>query len=914
MNNQRKNYINHKFLKELINSQNYVDIHNTLDVFLERMINQIEFLKSAIPQVIIADDSYRIIDSYFYNTSKKNTSTSINYKLKQWSTSLLGLSFHDYKDLSFYKKILDSVDKDDSQVKTFFCEQLKDYNNKVYLKGYYNIHEIDSASEKYEDFYTKDWKSEIVISSGKNTDLIHELGLVEWTKYFGLVIVKWPKNELSKRTMFGICAFLINPSFLNIASFLNIGNTEKKLTRSFFKFYRKNYNDYQEVTDIIQTSLYFTQIFGMIQSNTEDPFKLTELLLLESEKHLIFQENSKNKLSFSTLLLILNLSSSLVTRKLLRHYSEMPGYNGIYDKFISILKAINNPQSLNELKQSLKDTLPPYQEKDQEFFWMSFLITTVYSSLNNIHIFYRENSKQTDEFINDNLLPIINSYIEKLYVKNGEEAEDIVTFCKENETPISLDEFSIKIIESFENSIPHISSTKTWKNAFNTLKRLYNLILEMNSVSKNKIFTPFLNLMFISFHYVKEEHKILNEYSNLIKNVIFDNKLSNKEMQSIFKIYDLIDNNRKSILIEKIKQTDVKKDKGFIKKKLEVLTSANIRINKDLNDLIKMKEGNLNIYSFISTKGGVGKTALSYITANYLSKEKDEKTCLIDLDLFGPSMLYFILNENREIKTFTDYIWYYIFELAEKSDNVDEYLNKFKEKYPELEFKHEAFKNTNRAYLKDELDPFLINNNGDKLFLMPASIDETVKTYTYMLMTDSWVLDLFAYRINYLIKTLKKQGFKNVIFDCPAEFKELTIQATKITVANGGINYFVSTIAVNSIVSSLNMMSTGYFKKANNHLLINKIRKSDASNFISKNAIIDYLSSFKHGMELGKISDSYKSILLNFKQSETLNWDESLENLFNINNHEIKCYTNIKHKIKEDIRLIGEKIVSKENE
>jgi len=301
---------------------------------------------------------------------------------------------------------------------------------------------------------------------------------------------------------------------------------------------------------------------------------------------------------------------------------------------------------------------------------------------------------------------------------------------------------------------------------------------------------------------------------------------------------------------------------------------------KYLSKLRNQSHGKLDpvqIISIVSTKGGVGKTSISIALASKISKltKPDQKVCLVELDIFGPSLNYGITRLGLDGYYLNDFIWANYFQLVDKeSPDLKERYNKiFKGKM----YWRDRFQALSRS--ENLLKKVIHQTSIPTLSIIACSTNNALQDIMFPFLSDRESMKVFGRMIYRLINKLKSDGYSYIIFDCPAEVKELTLIATEFSNLYGGKNIFVANMNEATLSSIFNLVSTGQFIQGQNYLLINKVRPLDKKYTRDKSAFSDYWLSLENGTafdDRSYLSRPFFEQLCNFQNIGYVSWSEFL--------------------------------------
>ena len=369
----------------------------------------------------------------------------------------------------------------------------------------------------------------------------------------------------------------------------------------------------------------------------------------------------------------------------------------------------------------------------------------------------------------------------------------------------------------------------------------------------------------------------------IISKIILESEMQLKDQQLTdyigpFSCLNMIDGN---VIISKFANSDIKDQ---LKNIFEI---KNRRINKNKKDKNK-------IYSVISGKGGVGKSITALGLAIHLAHEKRNKVCLVDIDFFGPTFNKFVKShgENQGEIYLNEYIWAeYLIEIETSNIYTEEQKSKYLSNIKEIldERGTYIFKNIERK--KDHLLEFRENPERISGLLASTCWDNLKVCLSSTKHIDQDImLPLVQGNLNVLFRQLKnlcnalgKKGFDHIIFDCPAELKQISTRITELNDSFNFENIFVTTLYEPAIEPILQEVKCGEFINTKNSLIINKIRPLDKKYLETRCEIINYLRQCKTNESRSLIySREYYDQCFHFNKVDFFLWNEYLEN-FSIN-------------------------------
>lgn len=273
---------------------------------------------------------------------------------------------------------------------------------------------------------------------------------------------------------------------------------------------------------------------------------------------------------------------------------------------------------------------------------------------------------------------------------------------------------------------------------------------------------------------------------------------------------------------------------GITSEQLRRIDEQGKRFEADLRDRETPSESEL--ISVVSSKGGVGKTLIALGLASSLALrsegEKDARVCLVDLDFFGPTLNHVVgYHRLRTDSIFlNDYIWAkHLPELQEQARRSDQ-EGKQAQQVLDSVFEGKGFWKDRFEDLSNEdedalLDKLLVDTEVPQMKVVACSPNPGLQDMMLPFLCEG--LGIIRALLTALSGRLLKRGYEYVIFDCPAEFKEVALSATESSILERGKNVIVTTLFEPSVHSLLEILPVGYYAKGRNYLVVNKVRQLD---------------------------------------------------------------------------------------
>lgn len=239
------------------------------------------------------------------------------------------------------------------------------------------------------------------------------------------------------------------------------------------------------------------------------------------------------------------------------------------------------------------------------------------------------------------------------------------------------------------------------------------------------------------------------------------------------------------------------------------------RTNKNLKTMdLKIgsleKESSLEGITFLnvlSQKGGVGKTLISLGLGRML-QEKRVKTCVIELDFLGPSIAYF-LHSPKPGGPESDKLFLNDFILAENEEEI---------KVSDLIW------------------------NVDGISVIPCSLRRPEQIRMELELQYEAGIGFVRGKLERLATRLKKLGYKCIIFDTPAEVRELNLSVSHFTLFYDGYNVFVALPDSQSLAALFKLLPLEFYGSHRNCIILNKISSLQEPAFRDIEAFLDFIS------------------------------------------------------------------------
>ncbi len=203
-------------------------------------------------------------------------------------------------------------------------------------------------------------------------------------------------------------------------------------------------------------------------------------------------------------------------------------------------------------------------------------------------------------------------------------------------------------------------------------------------------------------------------------------------------------------------------------------------------------------------------------------------------------------------------------------------------------------------------------DNNLKLIVCSPDKDDQKKMASFLRSTRG--LDFITNQLRILIHDYLSKDFDYVIFDTPAELKELSLCAASHTLKNRGKNLFITTLHQPPFDPLLNCMEER-FSKGENFLIVNKVRELDRSYCSDKTALIDFITNgYKFDFDRkDPISNAFIDKILNLVGVRPVRWSEMLYRMLTLEHSlkETEEHNNsvIDDHLKEDLKPIVDWII-----
>ena len=133
-----------------------------------------------------------------------------------------------------------------------------------------------------------------------------------------------------------------------------------------------------------------------------------------------------------------------------------------------------------------------------------------------------------------------------------------------------------------------------------------------------------------------------------------------------------------------------------------------------------------------------------------------------------------------------------------------------------------------------------------------------------------------------IVLDLKSMGYMHVVFDTPAELKEITRCAAQLSGLHGGANVFVATSFLPALQPIIESLSRSYYVGAENYLVWNKARALDEKYIRDRESFLDLLLA-RDAPALGRQTFAWSSstydMILNVAECFHVPWDETMERM-----------------------------------
>lgn len=263
----------------------------------------------------------------------------------------------------------------------------------------------------------------------------------------------------------------------------------------------------------------------------------------------------------------------------------------------------------------------------------------------------------------------------------------------------------------------------------------------------------------------------------------------------------------------------------------------------------------LRLAPIVSQKGGVGKTLIALSLASLLAQ--DHKVCLIELDFFGPTLAHLAG-----------------FDSQQESSKV--YLNEYFKQH--FDWARERGEDLPDIRSKELYDKVKWDTRNPNLKIVPCAIDRQLQDYMLRPILREVATGYIKSELFRLLTHLYDEEYQYVIFDSPAEFKEVALSAASLSLRYAGANIFVSTLFEPAIQPFLGAIPLQY-SQGKNCLLVNKIRQLDRQYVEDKTALVDFFGARLDADQVGRDihSEVLLDLLLKVEYCGPVAWSEKLE-------------------------------------
>lgn len=238
----------------------------------------------------------------------------------------------------------------------------------------------------------------------------------------------------------------------------------------------------------------------------------------------------------------------------------------------------------------------------------------------------------------------------------------------------------------------------------------------------------------------------------------------------------------------------------------------------------------LKLVPVVSQKGGTGKTLIAIALATLLACDHKMKVCLIDLDFFGPSLIFLPGLESPQ-------------------NRGKIHLNRYLKKHFDYWSRWGTLLPNRQSKRLSTKVQWNIPNLG--LTIVPCAADRRLQDDMAGPLQREITTHYLKDELYRLTTHLYDEGYECVIFDTPAELKEVTLSATSHSLRHGGVNVFISTLFDPALEPLLTLIPLEY-STGQNCLLINKVRQLERQYVENKTAFVDFLGTRWNADRSGK--------------------------------------------------------------
>lgn len=394
-----------------------------------------------------------------------------------------------------------------------------------------------------------------------------------------------------------------------------------------------------------------------------------------------------------------------------------------------------------------------------------------------------------------------------------------------------------------------------------------------NAIAQNLVNERLIVMLLLCIRYCKDS----NQSENLVNLLgITMSSISDHGFPEEAKgVFTLLEQEYRLKILEKIQ------DDTMIYEQLQFIVRQQMQLRSD-----RFKNADsvspLQIISVASSKGGVGKSSIALALASCLALQQGEahKVCLIDLDFFGPTLNYIVPRERPDLDRvyLNDFIWARYLHQNEGDDEVQATLDEI--------FRGRLFwrKRFEKLAAEDEqlLDQLLVDTALPGLKVVLCSLESEHQDMMLPFLSPGEQRAILTSQLDDLLRNLRREGYDYVVFDTPAELKELTLCATELSTVYGGKNVFVTTLVQPPLEGLFKMLPSGYYAQGTNYLIINKARQLERKYAENKEALLDYWSTLPRkyaSVYLSNLSMALVDLLINVKECGYVPWVEYVNRL-----------------------------------
>ena len=823
-----------------------------------------------LPQMLLLDDRMTILNAIALAPSDFDDDK--RSRLEQWGLSQLGYRFEAaVPSHATYVRLLHEATTRGGGYGHLFLSA-RDPVRKCHggVAGDYDVFSIHPEVDDLRQFAIRIGRYDVAIASGYNAELLTKLGMVEWFQDVVLSVVVPDPGDIGSR-MWGILAFLYRPIDSGTVAGKKVHDRSSTRIRHLYDIRKRIVS----LSAFLQASQFASRMQSIGQASAYDPSRITTELVhlgwsnvLQQEIHRTSCRDGKQPSELGRLLTtVLTLPNALATRRILRDLLDISTDCSSFARFgvqhiSQFLECAHRPSvNLDSAIAELRRAIPPDRTDHGSERWEHRLAQAIKAAIDNLRYFYR--CLEPDEvalYSEANIVPFLRA----LLIRNFRTAT--LDSILDGESQFQLARTALEDVVEYLTppqwtAVAHILHTYIQEVVDRTfLEGVVEIAaqsLRTSTVNTEPLISGLLRAAVMRWEHLtggapfRAAHKLFRLIPPHVRAAV----LASFETRPLLSLEQFDTSHRsQTMLADTCHGT---------------------------HDAMLP----LQIISVVSSKGGVGKTTVAMAVAMALARRPEaeraqpNKVCLIDLDLFGPTLTYCAGHLHTSHRYLNEFVWaQYLAEqklLRPNQEAVDSWLGK-------------VF--ASRSYWRSRLESLCTDQSllaqllvtptdtNTDLAMILCSPDEELQDLMLPFVESPVGRDALSDQIAHLLHLLKKEGFTHVVIDNSAEMKELAIDTTRLSSLHGGKTIFVTTLSNNAFSPLLAMLTSGHNSIGTNYLVINKLRTIDAKYIDDKEGVLDYLTAGSgNGLDSTR-SYSMLAALLNVKTCGPLLWSEDLEN------------------------------------